>query len=264
MDSTDRFARLVQGPEGTLPLDEAALLVAAHAYPDLDVDEHLRRIDDLAAGCSEPTLEGWRRHLFEDLGFTGATRRYYDPANSYLNDVVDRRRGMPIALSVLGMEVGRRLGVRLAGIGMPGHFLLLHDTGSRGPADLFVDPFHGGAVLDRRGCNERFVEINGPRAPFLASYLEVVGPRAILMRMLTNLKSVFVRRGDLAGLRWVVELRLAIPGTPMVEHRDRALVMGALGRFDDAADELESLAEIIPDSAPELLAEAVAFRSRLN
>ena len=264
MDATDRFARLVQGPEDALPLDEAALLVAAHAYPDLDVDEQLRRIDDIAAGCPEPTLEGWRRHLFEDLGFTGAVKRYYDPANSYLNDVMERRRGMPIALSVLGMAVGRRLGVALVGIGMPGHFLLLHDTGSRGPADLFVDPFHGGALLDRRGCNQRFVEINGPKAPFLASYLEEVGPRAILMRMLTNLKSVFVRRGDLAALRWVVELRLAVPGTPIIEHRDRALVMGALGRFDAAADELESLAEIIPDSADDLLAEAIAFRARLN
>ncbi len=127
-----------------------------------------------------------------------------------------------------------------------------------------MDPFHGGALLDRRGCNQRFVEINGPKAPFLASYLEEVGPRAILMRMLTNLKSVFVRRGDLAALRWVVELRLAVPGTPIVEHRDRALVMGALGRFDAAADELESLAEIIPDSADDLLAEATAFRARLN
>ena len=132
------------------------------------------------------------------------------------------------------------------------------------PADLFVDPFHGGAVLDRRGCNDRFVDINGPRAPFLASYLEVVGPRAILMRMLTNLKSASCAGATWPALRWVVELRLAVPGTPMVEHRDRALVMGALGRFDDAADELENLAEIIPDSADDLLAEAVAFRARLN
>src|ERR687885_2626468 len=162
MDPTARFTELVQGPEDDLPLDEAALLIAAHAQPDLDVEVELAALDGLAAGVDR-TLDGWRRHLFVDLGFSGNVKRYYDPANSFLNEVVRRRRGLPITLSVLGMEVGRRLGLRLEGVGMPGHFLLRH-----GP-DVYVDPFDGGRVLDRAGCVERFRAVNGRRAPFLAS-----------------------------------------------------------------------------------------------
>src|SRR5436305_15199638 len=104
MDPTSRFTELVQGPEDRLALDAAALLIAAHAHPALDLDTELARLDDLAAGIREPTLDGWRRHLFVDLGFTGNVHRYYDPANSFLDDVMRRRKGLPITLSVLGME----------------------------------------------------------------------------------------------------------------------------------------------------------------
>jgi len=260
MGPTARFAQLVQGPEDELVLDEASLLIAAHAYPDLVVDRELARLDDLAAGCPEPTLDGWRQHLFDDLGFTGETERYDDPRNSFLNDVVDSRRGLPITLSVLGIEVGRRLGLRLDGIGMPGHFLLR----AAATPDTFVDPFQGGAVLDRLGCVQRFNAVNPPTAPFLASYLEPVGPRAILGRILQNLKGVYTRQGDTAGLRWVFDLRLAIPGTPPLERRDGARLQAAGGRFDVAADQLEDLADTLPESADDLLTEARALRARLN
>ena len=101
MDPTTRFAQLVVGPEELLPLDEAALLIAAHAHPGLDVDAQLRRLDALAGEVREPTLDGLRRLLFRDLGFSGNDVDYYDPSNSYLNDVLDRRTGIPITLAVL-------------------------------------------------------------------------------------------------------------------------------------------------------------------
>ena len=258
MDPTTRFTELVEGPEDDLALDEAALLIAAHAQPELDVDTELAVLDDLAAGIPERTLEGWRRHLFVDLGFSGNVKRYYDPSNSFLNQVVRRRRGLPITLSLLGMEVGRRIGLRLEGVGMPGHFLLRHG------ADAYVDPFDAGRLLDRAGCVERFHVVNGAATPFLPSYLDPVGPRAILGRILNNLKSVYAARGEVAALSWVFDLRMALPGASPLEGREWARVLGATGRFVEAASELEALANLLPEHEEALLSEAFAFRSRLN
>jgi len=257
VDPTAGFAELVRGPEAELPLDRAALLIAAHAQPDLDVDAELAALDELAAGCPEATFAGWRRYLFDDLGFTGNIEQYYEPANSFLNEVRRRRKGLPITLSVLGMEVGRRMGVAVDGVGMPGHFLL------RG-AEGWVDPFLGGRLLDRAACEERFRTVNGPDVAFRASYLEPIGPRAILARMLLNLRGIYASRGDLEALTWVYELRLAIPGTPQVERADLARVLGSTGQFVDAAESLEELAEALPEEAEALRAEAQALRARLN
>lgn len=259
-EPTARFAELVQRPEPDVPLDEAALLIAAHAYPELDLDAELAAIDELAAGCPDATFEGWRRYLFDDLGFSGDVEHYYDPANSFLNEVVRRRIGLPITLSVLGMELGRRLGVPLAGVGMPGHFLLQH----LGDPAVWVDPFGHGRVLDVAACEERFHLVNGASTPFLRSYLDPVGSYEILGRMLANLKAIYASRGNLEALAWVFALRLAIPGTPALERRDLARVLGSTGQFVQAAEALEDLAGTIPTQAESLLAEAQALRARLN
>ncbi len=258
MNPTIRFAELVAGPEEELVLDEAALLIAAHARPDLDIGAELKLLDRLAAGIPEGTLAEWRRHLFVDLGYSGDLSRYHDPSNSFLDEVIRRRRGLPITLSVLGMEVGRRVGLRLQGIGMPGHFLV------KGGPDVYVDPFDGGRVLDREECVERFRAVNGPRAAFRASYLEPVGPRAILGRMLNNLNAVYAGRGDVAALTWVFELRRALPAAGPGEAREWARTLGATGRYLEAAAELEALAEAHPREADILEAEASAFRAHLN
>ena len=261
-DPTMRFAELVQGPEDDLPLDEAALLIAAHAYPDLDVGFELELLDGLAERCPEPSLDGWRHYLFVDLGFTGNVDDYYDPDNSFLNQVVRRKVGLPISLSVLGQVVGDRLGLRLAGVGLPGHFLLRHDAVGTPPA--FVDPFGGGRMLDRDGCIERFHAVNGANAAFVDSYLDPIGPRAILGRMLANLRAIYAARGDVDSLAWVFALRLAIPGTPAIERRELARVLGSTGQFAEAAEVLESLAGALPAMEDALEAEALALRARLN
>jgi regulator of sirC expression with transglutaminase-like and TPR domain len=260
VDLTARFAALVQGPESELTLDEPALVIAAHAQPDLDIAAELGTLDELASGCPEPTLEGWRQHLFVDLGFTGNVDDYYEPANSFLNEVVRRRVGLPISLSVLGIEVGRRLGLSFSGVGMPGHFLLRHDV----EPPMYVDPFAGGRLLDRDGCEERFHVVNGASTPFLASYLDPVGPRAVLGRMLANLKAIYASRGDLEALAWVFALRLSIPGVPALERRELAQVLGSTGRFREAAEELEELADVVPNLSETLIEEALALRARLN
>jgi regulator of sirC expression with transglutaminase-like and TPR domain len=260
-DPTARFADLVQGPEEELPLDEAAFLIAAHAYPDLDIDFEMQLLDGLAERCPDPTLEGWRKYLFVDQGFTGNVSDYYDPDNSFLNKVLERRTGLPIALSVLGIEVGRRLGIRLQGVSLPGHFLLRHQ--GDGPP-VYVDAFGGGRLLDREGCIERFHAVNGLNTPFVDSYLDPVGSLAILGRMLQNLRAVYAARGDLDGLAWVFALRLSIPGTPAIERRELARVLGSTGEFVEAAEVLEGLAKTLPELEATLLAEAIALRARLN
>jgi regulator of sirC expression with transglutaminase-like and TPR domain len=258
-ETTERFAKLVQGPEESIALDEAALLIAAHADPDLDMVAELRRIDELAAGA-EASFDGWRRRLFGDLGFTGDDETYDDPANSLLHEVVRRRTGIPISLSVLGMEVGRRLGVRLAGIGMPGHFLLRHLDS---PV-CYVDPFNRGELLDAAACQALFTELHGPETPFPPDGLDPVGPLRILARMLTNLQAVYADNGEGGELAWVLRLRLAIPGTSAEERTELAMALGAVGGFADAAGALETVAAEQDEDADELLREAHELRARLN
>ena len=207
MDPTARFTELVAGPEASLPLDEAGLLIAAHAHQGLDVDAQLARFDDLADQVGEPTLDGLRRLLFRDLGFAGNQADYYDPANSYLDVVLDRRLGLPITLAVVLMEVGRRVAVPLAGVSMPGHFLVRDKV----DPEVFVDAFAGGRVLDRRACQLRFHGVHGADAQFDPAFLEPVGRLAIVDRMLANLEGLAGRRGDPFMLAWVLRLRAGMP-----------------------------------------------------
>ena len=194
MDPTATFGELVAGPDEGIPLARAALVIAAHAYPGLDVDDELDAVHELAVGCPSGDLDEWHRHVFDTLSFTGNTVDYHDPRNSMLNEVVRRRLGIPITLAVVGMEIGSRLGIHLTGIGMPGHFLLHHE----GLPPVFIDPFDG-QYLDEAGCEAKFREVYGPEAPFRASYLAPAGARAILGRILANLRSAYLRGERLRG-----------------------------------------------------------------
>ncbi|MGH9021912.1 MAG: SirB1 family protein [Acidimicrobiia bacterium] len=269
MDLTARFAELMALPEDAIPLDEAAMILAAHALPDLEVRRQLDRLDRLAADCPEATLEGLRRYLFADLGFVGDARRYHDPRNSYLPEVLDRRLGIPISLAVLAIEVGRRLGVALVGIGMPGHFLVRADgpAGSGidpGPAGTagFMDCFAGGRMLDTDGCAALYGQ-TGQGPAFSAALLAPVGARVILGRMLANLQGIFLVT-DLGAASWVVELRQLIPGLGSAHRLDVAQALGRLGRFTVAAAELELLADEYPATAATLTRQARALRARAN
>lgn len=202
MHATERFTELVTGPEELLALDEAALLIAAHDH-DVDVARELQRLDALAAGAPSDAA-GLARHLFVELGFAGNQVDYGDPRNSFLDEVLTRRLGLPITLSVLMMEVGRRRGLTIEGVGMPGHFLV------RAAPDELYDPFHAGEALDAAGCRARF-EATQPGAVFDAAYLDPVGKRAILARMLANLVHTSLARAPSDAV-WALRLRLAVPG----------------------------------------------------
>jgi regulator of sirC expression with transglutaminase-like and TPR domain len=252
-DPTSRFTTLVERSGGDLPLDEAALLVAAHALPDLEVAAQLARLDDLARHVPTPTVEGLTRHLVHDLGFTGDRRTYHDARNSLLPEVLDRRSGIPLSLSIVAMEVGRRCGVHLVGIGMPGHFLVR-------PAehhDRFVDLFDGGALLDRAGCHAIFQRLH-ETGTWQERYLEPVTNVEIVARMLANLANAYRRVGDRTALCWAMDLRLRLPGATERDRRELAVLLGAAGRYDEAATVLEaSRADRDQESAQRL-------RARLN
>jgi regulator of sirC expression with transglutaminase-like and TPR domain len=261
MDATARFAEIIVRPAEQVPLDEALLLVAAHAYPDLDVVAQQERLDRLAAGCPSPTLDGLLDHLFHDLGFAGNVRDYADARNSFLNDVLDRRTGIPITLAVLTMEVGRRLGVPLAGVGMPGHFLLRDKV----DPTVFVDPFARGRLLDAAGCQAAFHHVHGARAPFEPRFLEPVDTHAIVGRVLANLRVTFTQRRDRAALAWTLRLRTLVPGIPVEERADLATVLASRGQFAAAAGEFDLLAERLGgELGDEYHRSATRLRARLN
>lgn len=260
MDVTARFAEVVGRPEREIPLDEAALLLAAHAHPGLDIERGLVDLDALAneAAAHEPAVLA--RRLFVELGFAGNTVDYGDPRNSYLDDVLARRLGIPITLSVLMMEVGRRSGVTLGGVGMPGHFLVT--TGGDDP--VWFDPFHGGRVLDVEGCRAVFDAVHGDAAEFSLDHLSITPTRTILDRILANLHHTLMQR-DPASAPWVIRLRLSIPGASPVHRRQLATALGGLGQFDEAAGILLRLAEELEGNEATIVArEATALRARGN
>lgn len=256
------FQQLVADPTVQPPLDEGALLIAAIAT-GADVDSGLARLDELAAAAhgARSGAAALADHLFVREGFAGNTFDYQDPRNSFLPDVIERRVGIPITLSVLMIEVGRRLGVGLHGVGMPGHFLVGVDS----EPGTFVDPFHAGAVLDVDGCRARFAALQGPTVPFRPEYLAPTPPRAILLRMLTNLRQTYVARRS-PDAAWVVTLQLAFPELGPDDRAAIADVLGSVGAYTDAAVVLDGLAAVADDrTAGEAFARrAVAYRARAN
>jgi regulator of sirC expression with transglutaminase-like and TPR domain len=255
---TERFISLVRRPEARLALDEAALLLAAHAEPELDVAHQLRRLDALAARVGEPSATGVSNLLFGELGLRGNDEEYSDPRNSFLDQVLDRGLGIPISLAVLTMEVGRRVGVTFEGVGMPGHFLLRSEG-------VLLDPYHAGLPLDVDDAELLFRATHGPAVHFSPSMLVRTGPRLVLGRMLANLRNSYAERGDVAALAWVARLRVAIPGLPRAEQADLARLLVNVGQFAEAGAVLEQLAgSAIDEESRQLRARASLLRARLN
>jgi regulator of sirC expression with transglutaminase-like and TPR domain len=256
------FLQLVADPATVPPLDEAALLIAA-VGTGADVEAGLTRLDELAADARSVAPDGTAlaRHLFVERGFAGNTRDYSDPRNSFLPDVIERRLGIPISLAVVMIEVGRRLGIGLHGVGMPGHFLVGVDD----VPDRFFDPFHAGATLDIAAARALFARLQGPGAAWRDAFLAPTGTRPILLRMLANLQQTYVARRS-PDARWVAHLRLAFPELSAVERGQAADVLASVGAFDEAAAVLDLLSKHTDDGSTrdELGRRAVAYRSRSN
>lgn len=223
--------------------ETAALLIARDARPALDIDRELARIDEIAAplGTLDPKApagelaQAIAGHLYERLGFHGNEDDYFDPKNSYLDEVITRRTGIPITLAVLIGAVGRRVGVEVEGIGFPGHFLA-RIGGANG---VYVDPFFGGRVLDEASLRRLASRMLGSPSRLSPSHLEPVGLRPLCVRMLINLKHAHERRRDHAHALLVCD-RLVDLTSSISFRRDRGLHALALGANRAAADDLEA------------------------
>ena len=203
MDPTARFAELVAQPSWEVRLDEMANLIGLAFEPSAHPAAVGEWLDAVAEEC-EGTFDSVLGVLFRSGRLMGNRTDYGDPLNSYLHRVVERGLGIPITLSVCAMEVGRRVGLEVHGIGLPGHFVV--ECGG-----TYADPFHGGVVVDPAHLEEHWRGIIGSRAPFDRRMTRPVPPRAVAMRMLNNLKSVFVSADDTAALRVLATLRSAYP-----------------------------------------------------
>ena len=250
----NQFDRMVGAPEEEIDLARAALLLAATEYPELSVERELFLVDRIAEGVAPRMdddsplyqLNTLSEYLFDELKFAGNHTNYYDPRNSFLNDVIERRLGIPITLSLLYIEVGKRLGVPLLGIGMPGHFVVRH----RDDPDIFVDPFHGGILLSEEECAERLKQSTQGALAWDREYLTPVTSRAFIARMLRNLKVVYLQRRSYERVLATIDRVIALLPQDAVEFRDRGVVNYRLGNYADALEDLYVYVEsgdVVPD-----------------
>jgi regulator of sirC expression with transglutaminase-like and TPR domain len=256
-DRTDDWDALAALGDDEIPLLRAALLVARDEYPDLDIAAYVSLCDaferDLRPRLEEveetqPRLAAINRYLFDDLGFTGNQQDYYDPRNSYLNDVLDRKLGIPISLGVIQMELARRMGVPLEGVSFPGHFLL------RLPVDgglLVLDPYHKGRSVDAQELKMRARPHLGGNDIDDQQLLQILTPatnRAILMRMLRNLKGLYSEREA-----WDKALRCAdrlvrLDPAQADEVRDRGMLYLKVGYGKGARNDLARYLQLKPEA----------------
>jgi regulator of sirC expression with transglutaminase-like and TPR domain len=250
-----RFSAEVAKREAEIDLAKAALLIAADEYPQLVPETYLRRLDELAERVRDRQgqetapvimLQDLSRVLFEEEGFRGNSEKYYDPRNSFLNDVLDRRLGIPITLSVVYLEVGWRLDLPLHGVNFPGHFLVRYDGEA---LKLLVDPFQGGLVRFEDEAQSLLDHVYGGSVLMQSEYLRKADRRDILVRMLENLKGNYLNaRDDERALSAIERILILQPDSP--DHlRDAGIVLTRLGRIDDAAAALQQYLAIAPDAA---------------
>jgi regulator of sirC expression with transglutaminase-like and TPR domain len=247
------FARLLRR-EPRSDVVRIALEIARDAYPELDIGHYLGKIDALAgrvrdrcpAGAKPRSLLGqisWV--LFVEEAFEGNTEDYYDPRNSYLNQVIDRKTGIPITLSMLYASVAARVGLEMAGVSLPAHFMLRVDSGD---ATTFVDPFHAGALLDRKGCERRIAQVVGRPVVLSEVQLAPCGPDQVVARLLRNLKMIYLEQRDYATALPVLRRLAALSPHDPQEQRDFGMLCLRLGRPGEAIGPLEAYLDARPDA----------------
>ena len=217
----ERFRELFQTRGGPVPLDEALAIICWSANSEVDPQSVLDRLDELAKQVTATTAGALMAELFGPSGFVGNSIEYDDPANSLLNQVMSRRLGIPITLSAIAIEVGRRVGIPIIGVGMPGHFLCRSGEGS---GITFFDPFHSPRPLSAQECRTLYESLT-QLDNWSAEFLEPSDARIMVIRTLSNLKSIYRRRGDMANLRWVMRLRTHIPEIAAVESTEFAKLL---------------------------------------
>ena len=251
----ERLRELMQQTEGAVSLAEAALLIAACEYPDLDGQRYIRRLDQMAAAIlrdipqdlnqdrnSFDTIAAINRYLFEEERFTGNSNNYYDPRNSFLNDVMDRKTGIPIMLSTIYLEIAGRLQFPLVGVGMPGHFLVKHPQ-----LQILIDPFSQGRIVSEAECEQIMKQVLGESVPFDSSYLQGVSKLHTVTRMLNNLRSVYMDLRQFPKAHQITELVLALHPDSSSDWRQKAAFLIEMRHYAAAAGALERYLELAPE-----------------
>ena len=257
-DAILELGKLVELPsvddaDGDFDLALGALLIASTDDSGVDIDGVMENLDRMASAASSripddgnelQQLNGVTDLLFGVIGFSGNREDYYDPRNSYLNHVLERRLGIPITLSVLCMEVGRRAGVPILGIGMPGHFLIRH----RDEPNFFVDSFNGGLLLGQDECGALLRQAAGDAVRLESHHLNPVTPREMLARILRNLKAIYWDREDFDRCITAIGALMAILPDRPEEQRDRGVVHLKAGNRRESAEDFAAYIELAPDA----------------
>lgn len=276
--NAERFARIVGGAEESINLAEAALLIAAEEYRDLDVDAYLSQLDDMAtmlkrrlrADISQgDTIIALNRYLFDELGFAGDAANYYDARNSFLNDVLDRKRGIPITLAIVYIEIGRRIGLPVHGVSFPAHFLVkckLRD------GTVVLDPYAKGISLSFDELRKRVKALRHgaePTRSMVANMLATAGNREILARLLRNLKGIYSHHKEWMKALTATDRIISVMPDQAEEYRDRGMIYLNLECFRAALFDFQSYLKMLPvardaDTVRKKIAELQALASRLN
>ena len=250
--SRAEFAEMISRDDEHLDLAHAALLIAAEEYPHLDPDLYFERLDhfadlarDRAADARDAgdVITALNSVMFDVLGFRGNRENYYDPRNSFLNQVIERRTGIPITMTVVYIEVARRIGFPVKGVGLPFHFIAKHEAES---GDIFIDPFNEGRVLGVAGCSELVAGVSGGKLELSAEHLAPVSKKQILLRMLSNLLGIYSASDHSRALA-AIERILIIDPDSASHIRDRGLHLNRVGDRIGAIAELERYLSLNPD-----------------
>lgn len=265
-----RFYSETRQPDEQINLAKAALYIAQEEYPKLDVDEYLKALDTMAAELSERlpeekypmrTIQAINSYLYEELGFAGNTSNYYDPRNSFLHQVIDRRTGIPITLSLVYLEIAKRIDFPMVGIGMPGHFIIRPNFEDSG---IFVDAFNKGEVLFPEDCEERIRGIFNREVPLRPEFFQAIDKRGFLARMLGNLKMIYLQKGEAKKCLAAIErILLLFPDAPL-ELRDRGLLYYQSQSWSLARQDLETYLTQVPHAPDAPLIRQVLDRMNQN
>lgn len=258
------FIDLVAGEDATIDLARAALLIALEEYPELDTERYMKQLNLLAGkvrtllGLVETgkltqlpkeidllkAISTMNQVLFEQEHFQGNQEDYYNPSNSFLNDVLEKRKGIPITLSLIYMEVGKRIGLQFEGIGLPFHFVVRCRLSD---GYIYIDPFEKGRLLSEEDCRERIHRLFKHKADFDPHWLEPVSHRQLLVRMLANLKNIYIHQEDYdRALSICDRILILVPNAPF-ERRDRGIVHFHLKHYARALQDLTAYVEQAPN-----------------
>jgi regulator of sirC expression with transglutaminase-like and TPR domain len=251
----ERLYDELQRPSDQISLARAALYIAQEDYPQLVVSHYMTMLDRMADALRQQLpkdryplkiIQAINGYLFTELNFRGNSIAYYDPRNSFLNEVLERRVGIPLTLSLVYLELAQRVGFPMAGVSMPGHFLIRPTVAGM---DLLVDPFHQGEILFEHDCKNRLKQMFGDTAQLEPHHLAPITPTTFLVRMLTNLKLIYLQNRDVPKALEAINRILLIYPEAVGEWRDRGLIQYQQGLLDQALLDLERYLYQDPDAA---------------